>query len=394
MIPGYEDNWPDSYRSVLREIREVSVSWPNARALAESAIKLLRQAGLQVHRMRLGIEVTHPSLFSIAWDWDHKAGFREHLVRRNILNLPMYRQSPVRPVKERTLPEVRISLTGEQPLPAYNLVPDLVAEGFTDYVALPLRTATARDDVISFATQDSSGFSNSQLALFRQLAIEIQPYSALHAARLLTRTIAEIYLGKRTGSHVASGDLQRGSLRSLNAAVWIIDIRDFTAMSDTHEPSLLIEALNVFFEEVHTTITRHGGEILKFMGDAALVVFPDDNLSRACQRSLAASQEFMDRWPLCYEGPNQAFIRSIQYGVGLHCGQVLYGNVGAKHRLDFTVIGRDVNLTARLAELCASFNARLVCSQRFNRHTDEALSDLGNHELKGFKGRFRIFGRS
>ncbi|MDP6943911.1 MAG: adenylate/guanylate cyclase domain-containing protein, partial [Myxococcota bacterium] len=302
-----------------------------------------------------------------------------------------YLESPLRPVKERMVGEVRIHPLADETFPRFNMVSELRTGGFTDYVVLPLRTSKQRDDVVTFATRAEGGFSVHEIELLRQVVVLTAPYAALQAERLLTRTISQAYLGSRTGRLVADGQLHRGAVRFLDAALWISDLRDFTAVSEAHPPKDIIALLNGFFEAVDEAVSPHGGEILKLMGDAALVVFPDDDGVDPCKRALDSAMTLLDTWP----GPKAAtseLVASTRFGIGLHYGRVAYGNIGAEERLDFTVIGHDVNVTSRLASMCSGLNAAILCSDLFAARSGGDLDAFGDHPLRGLPGRLLLHG--
>jgi adenylate cyclase len=321
---------------------------------------------------------------AISWLWSSDAGFFEHLIPKDMIRSKMYLNSPVRPVKERKLPMVRIRPQETEHGEEYNLTQNLRADGFTDYIALPIASAGKRDDVVSFSTRVPTGYRPEHISFLQELVVQLQPQAALQAQRILTRVIAQLYLGENTGARVLSGDLTRGSLTELHAAIWLSDIRGFTQLSREISAEHVLGVLNSFFETIYHVTKEHGGEILKLMGDAALVVFPRTEVSDECSNALNAALKALGEWPKCYTGPEQERIHRLTFGIGLDFGSVLYGNIGAQNRLDFTVIGDTVNFCSRLAEMCGSLELGIVCSDTFAGRTQREMVHLGPHQLRGF----------
>jgi adenylate cyclase len=169
----------------------------------------------------------------------------------------------------------------------------------------------------------------------------------------------------------------------LNAAIWFSDLRGFTTISAALEPTELIAWLNSYFEAVCRPIGAHGGEILKFIGDAVLAVFPvHGDPVAACKAARAAAKEAHAALDRLNARRAAAGLPAMEHGIALHVGEVQYGNIGAQSRLDFTVIGSAVNLTSRLEGLCGKLHLRTVASAQFAAHVGD-LVPLGSFELKG-----------
>jgi adenylate cyclase len=208
-------------------------------------------------------------------------------------------------------------------------------------------------------------------------------------------TLLSVYLGPEAGSRVLAGSVRRGDGKTIAAAIWLCDMRGFTRISETLPADEVIQLLNDYFETMAGPVTDHGGEVLKFIGDAMLAIFPiadDLDRDRACRIALVAAEEALARLDAVNAARCERGQPEIGVGLGLHTGAVMYGNIGAPERLDFTVIGPAVNLTARIEDLCRPLGRRLLASERFASPCGSELVSLGFHRLRGLAEPQEIFG--
>ena len=223
------------------------------------------------------------------------------------------------------------------------------------------------------------------------------PILHVTALEIVARSLLDTYVGHRTGARVLSGQIRRGDANTIEAAISICDLRDFTVLSETLPPDALLALLNAYFEVVGAAVTARGGEILKFMGDAVLTIFPTSSevpLDAACDAALDAAIDLIDSLDAVNHRRRRAGEPPIRFGVGLHQGAVIYGNVGAAARLDFTVIGAAVNLTARLEKLTKSLDHRLLMSAEFAARVSTPVRSLGRHALAGVAEPQEVFTRA
>lgn len=285
---------------------------------------------------------------------------------------------------------IRRRLAGPAAQLDYPVCRELAAEGFTDYVARGLGFSDGRKGPMTMATRCPDGFSDEQLASLEPVWPALALRLELASAYIATSSLLEVYLGQNAARRVLAGEFVRGSGTSLRAAVWTCDLRDFTGLSDRLPPLEVTGLLDAYFERVVDAVTRHGGEVLKFIGDAILAVFPaDEDPGPACARALAAARLAV----ASIEQTNAARAERLVIGVALHLGEVFYGNIGGSGRLDFTVIGAAVNEACRLEALCKSLGAPIILSAAFREHLADAdLVDLGEHPLRGVRRPQRVFG--
>ena len=200
--------------------------------------------------------------------------------------------------------------------------------------------------------------------------------------------MADAYLGARTGRRVLSGQITRGDIEKINAAILISDIRDWTGLNTRTSAENALALANQYFEIVADAVEHNGGEVLKFIGDSVLAIFPlEGSLVGSvdvCTNALSAAQQAV-RTAQNSEPP-----LALDFGIGMHFGEVHYGNIGSKTRIDFTVMGQAVNTTARIESLCGKLNKRILFSEEFARHLTQTTVQIADEKLKGHESRFRI----
>jgi len=276
----------------------------------------------------------------------------------------------------------------------HRLLFELAADGATDYLALPLVFSDGSVSNLIFASNSKGGFSDQDVAGFEELAPYVTPIFEVLATRKLARTLLDTYVGPRTGERVLSGQIKRGDGEVIHAATWFSDLRDFTALTERLEPKDLLAMLNSYFEAIAAAVTARGGEVLRFIGDAMLIVFPvgpAGSQEEACAAAVDAAKDAINTLAALNIRRKRAGQPPIHFGVGLHLGEVIYGNVGAPDRLDFTVMGPAVNRTARLEGLTKALGHGLIMFGEFAGLIGEDTQSLGFYALKGVAGEQEVF---
>jgi adenylate cyclase len=339
----------------------------------------LRAAGLPIWRMSLALLNKHPELLWRTVQWHEHEGVnaieREH---RTALDA-FFTDSPVAALRQGTA-AIRERLEHDEP--RYPIGRDLKQQGGTDYYAQGLRFSNGEISYVSWATREPGGFASGTLAALERLLPALAQRVELESAYHATRSLLEVYLGKNAARRVLDGQFRRGGGELIRAAIWFCDLRGFTAVSDRSSPEHVVEMLDAYFERVAGAITERGGEVLKFIGDAILAIFPlTDGDAEACRRALAAAEAAL----AALEPP-------LVIGIALHVGDVMYGNIGSRERLDFTVISAAVNETSRLEGLCKVLGTRLTLSSAFVAALgDVEVIDLGEQDLKGVRDKLRVY---
>lgn len=275
----------------------------------------------------------------------------------------------------------------------FNLSRDLQAQGQTDYVVFVNRFAGdgvigEMDCVYSFwATKRPDGFRDDDLGALRRLVPALSLALKSVSLARIPGTLAEVYLGRDAGQRVVRGRIQRGVADRISAVLWFSDLRGYTTISDTADPEEIIPLLNDYADAVICAVHDAGGDVMKLMGDGTLAIFKADDPAEACAAALQAETAL--RVSLKELNARRAGEgRPVtQVYLGLHIGEVFYGNIGSTDRLDFTVVGPAVNEVSRIASICRSVDRHLVVSSAFAAQAPEAarghLVSLGRYALRG-----------
>ena len=344
----------------------------------------LNAEGASLLRVSAWLPTLHPELWGNQLIWSRREGCR--VIRRghDVTTTADYVGTPGEVIHRDRVGSLRVRLDVPLEQILQPMLRDLAAAGATDYFILSLDPGGDRPPWIAFTTDRPGGFESD--AIDRLLAM--RPLLSLHfrlaAANFATRSLLEVYLGANASRRVLAGEFRRGFGTEIRAAMWFCDMRGFTTMSDRLPPREVVRVLDQYFELVAGPIERHGGEILKFIGDAALAVFPieSEELASPCGRALAAAEEVLD----AVHGWAQAnAVRpALAIGIGLHVGVVMYGNIGGRERLDFTVIGGSVNELCRVESLCKVLGCPLLMTAEFAAGVArDDLVAVGRHALRG-----------
>ena len=275
----------------------------------------------------------------------------------------------------------------------FSIIQDMKDQGHTDYVVFVYRFANdatigEMDCVYSgWSTRNPDGFSDEGMAALRllvpALGLAIKSAGLAHVAH----TLVETYLGRDAGRRVIQGRTQRGVADRIEAALWFSDLRGYTTITDTAKPSEIIPLLNDYAEAVITAIHEAGGDVLKLIGDGTLALFRTDDPAEACRRALQAEANLRVRIAELNERRKAEERPITSVYIGLHVGEVFYGNVGSFDRLDFTVVGPAVNETSRIASMCRSVDRPILVSSAFAASLSAAervgLVSVGRFALRG-----------
>ena len=249
--------------------------------------------------------------------------------------------------------------------------------------------------VYSFMTDRRGGFGDDDIALLQATLPGLSLAMKADAGHVIASGLLGTYLGEDAGRRVHAGAVERGSVSSMRAVLWYADIRGFTATTDAAPGPIVIDLLNDVFETLTAAIRTRGGQVLKFIGDAMLATFSlEGDPAETCQRALDAAAEAMQSLDALGAARAAAGLPGVSVDLALHLGEVLYGNVGAADRLDFTVIGPAVNEVARIEALCEPLGRQVLVSAEFvaaDRRAGGALESLGFHALRGVRERKEIF---
>ena len=340
--------------------------------------------GLPLWRATLHMGTLHPLTRSSGTRWLREPKLiEEYRVPQGGEATDEYLRSPIRATTERGTP-FRRRLTEDNR--EYPLLSKLRNSGVTDYLALALNRTYRRFPVVTWATDRPSGFTEAEIAELE----EINPALALivdrRAIRWITDNLLDTYLGPLAGQRVLAGQIRRAVGERLHAVIMITDMRGFTALSDRQPGEEVIKLLDDYFDAIVTPVEARKGETLKFMGDGVLSIFPAadaGDFPEASAQALEAALEGLDRLGIANKARRETDRPEIRCGIGLHVGEVIFGNVGAATRLDFTVVGPAVNLASRIEGLTKQLLRPILVSSAFARVCPRPLVSLGFHPVHG-----------
>jgi adenylate cyclase len=383
--------------SVLQELSDWLID--GARSAANPAIAMeescerLVEAGIPLWRVGVFVRTLHPEIFGRNFVWKPGSPVEVGTADFGVLDDPGFQVSPLAIVFRQAL-EVR-ARADDPASDRFPIIADLRAEDVTDYVALPLPFTDGTVNASSWTTKQPGGFTEQQLNALRAVIRPLARYIEIVSLRRTASMLLDTYVGNRAGEKIMGGQIRRGHTETMNAAIWLSDLRGFTALSDRLPAETVVDILNQYFDCQVAAIREHGGEVLKYMGDGLLAVFPVDEYvgdeQQVCSRVLEAARESRASVEaLRYQIGDT--VERFRFGVALHVGRILYGNIGGGSRLDFTCIGPAINLAARLEKLTGKLHRTVVASEGFAGICQGGWADLGEFPVAGFSKAARVFG--
>lgn len=356
----------------------------------------LRVVGIAVDRCWLHNRTLRPNFAGVSRLWQKGSPITFSTLAYGFESTPVYLRSPVHfVVEDRQFHYWRIDGPGSLPFP---VLEELRDDGYVGYAITPMFFSDGAVNVISWATKRPGGFTPDDLRVLEGLMPNLAAVVEIKSLRRFASSLLATYVGREPGERILKGQVRRGDVLSATAAVMLADMRDFTAMSDTHSPELVIETLNRYFDCIIPPVHRRDGEVLEIMGDAMLVIF-NENAERdsreVCRRAFAAAKEGLaalreaNATEAAANGADGIMLRA---GFALHHGQASYGNIGSGERLDFTVIGPDINLTSRIERICRDIGRELIMSANFAALLDEPAFEIGHFDLRGFARKQLLYG--
>ncbi len=352
--------------------------------------------GFPLWRNRLLVRTLNPLLFALGYTWKRDGSeVAVNEIPHEVMQSPQYLNSPFAMVINGE-GGVRRRLEGPGARLDYPILEDLVAEGATDYVAMPLRFSDGQLNILTLVSDRPGGFSTEELGQIYEILPVLSRMFESHALRLSSATLLRTYLGSDAGQRVMDGLVKRGDGEDIHAAIWITDLRDSTGLAASLSREDYLSLLNRYFDSVAGAVLDHGGEVLKFIGDSVLAIFaiedPDQKEPEACARALLAAAEASRRVAAVNLERAADGAPPLNFGIGLHRGDLTFGNIGTSKRLDFTVIGSAVNEASRIEGLSKTLNRQILISSAFRQSVPDPMISLGHHSLRGVTGEREIFG--
>ena len=343
--------------------------------------------GIPLWRVAMFVRTLHPDFFGEAWFWRRGAEVVVQQGRHSFRTSDDYLNSPILQTYRAGQP-VRQRLTQPPSTDESSFFGEMRGEGVTDYLAVPLAFTDGSLHGISWSTKEPGGFTDAQLIALQWVTRPLARLAEIHALRHTAGNLLDAYVGNNAGARILAGQIRRGDADEIRAAIWLSDMRGYTDLSDQLPPQTIVKVLNRYFDCQVPAILEQGGEVLKFMGDGLLAIFPiaadDFDIDEVCRRVLTAARATYSNVDAMNTAEGAKLARELRFGLALHVGEVLYGNIGGAGRLDFTCIGPAVNLVARLEKVAAQLGRTVIASAGFAQHCRSEMAELGEFSVAGF----------
>jgi adenylate cyclase len=384
----------DEQSPSTRVLASTVVEWLAGEALLDSEpttlygelCERLRGVGIPIRRGQVGFRTLHPLYDVGRLNWTTERGVFVELYRPEQIGRDEFLRSPMGHVLNHRLPILRRRLTGDTALLDFAILEEFRAQGGTDYVVFLVGfDRTGRNGVIcSWLSDRPAGLTDDEIVQLQQITRQLGIALKAKMERSIAQNIAHAYLGKRAGEAVLAGSIRRGDGEKITAALWYSDLRRSTEFADRLPAEAFLQLLGQYYEMTAASVLDHGGEVVSLIGDAVLGVFrvegaPDD----ACRRALAAAGEARRRLD---SSGTTATGAALDFGISLHLGQVIHGNVGVPERLQFTLVGSAVNEVVRVQDLTKTLGCPLLATAPFaSAVPNEPWRALGEHASRGLE---------
>jgi len=357
---------------------------PSLNDLAANLAQRVMDAGLPLWRVRISIRTLHPLITAKSAAWEREEGVVAMVnAAHGLESRPSYVGSPLQVMADTRQPFRKI-LT--EPLgPNDHLVLyELKERGATDYFGAPMLFTESAGGLVVFVTDARDGFSDADIDKLLTIIRVITPMVEVLQLKQSSHAITDAYLGSRSAKKVLSGQITRGHIETIRAAILFSDIRGWTAINTRLPPSETVAIANTYFDIIDGAVSEHDGEVLKMLGDGVLAIFIGASDAQACANAMAAART---AHKTAQEDPDF----TTRFGIGMHVGEVLYGNVGSAGRLDFTVLGAAVNLASRVEGFCGRLDQDILFSEEFANRLDMPVQHIGTEPIKGLSAPQRIY---
>src|SRR5215469_4999645 len=375
-------------RAAVDWLTDGARSAPQPEQVLAQLSERLVDCGIPLWRVAVFVRTLHPQVMGRRFVWRPGAEVEISEAPYELLETATFRESPITRVYQ-TGQAIRRKLADPHCAADFPILAELQAEGVTDYLVSPLVFTDGAVHAVTCTTRQPGGFTDDEIAGIEAIITPLARVAEVRALRRTASVLLDTYVGHDAGERILAGQIRRGDIEEIHAAIWLSDMRGFTALSDRQPPRVLIELLNRYFDCQVPVILEHGAEVLKFMGDGLLAIFAiSGDEAEVCKRALAAARQAQ---------ANVAALASeampgLRFGLALHIGNVLYGNIGSCNRLDFTCIGPAVNFAARIEKLAGELGRGVLASSEFAKHCRGEFTALGEFTLPGFSAAQLVFG--
>ena len=363
-------------------------SAPQPQQVLTQLSERLVACGIPLWRVAVFVRTLHPNVMGRRFLWRPDAEVELTEAPFELLETEYFRDSPIARVYQ-TGVAIRRKLADPDSPEDFPVLADLRAEAVTDYLASPLVFTDGAVHAVTCTTRQPGGFTDEEIAGIEAVITPLARVAEIRSLRRMASTLLDTYVGHDAGERILAGHIRRGDIEEIHAGIWLSDMRGFTALADGLPPRVLIDLLNRYFDCQVPVILEHGAEVLKFMGDGLLAIFAvAGDETEVCQRALAAARQAQTN----IAALASSAMPGLRFGLALHIGDVLYGNIGSGNRLDFTCIGPAVNFAARIEKLTGQLGRAILASEEFARHCPGEFSALGEFTLPGFSAAQSVFG--
>ncbi|WP_299623970.1 adenylate/guanylate cyclase domain-containing protein [uncultured Tateyamaria sp.] len=360
----------------------------------------LLDGGVPVARISIGRSVPHPVIGLLDMQWERETGQvnKQTLTGAQVLS-ELHLDDPFADLSRDEFSSITADLRDPKEIARYQIFNQLAASGMTSYAAFARKFGTRqklcsrvsehfRGASLSFATKRFSGFFASDLAGLERLVPAICVCARVDTDMFMTHEVLETYLGRISGKRVLTGQIDRRDAQTIECALFYADMRGSLVLSQSLDTPAYLDTVNAFFDGTANAVADHGGEVLKFIGDGILAIFPIEEGTRPrenmCQAALAAAREAVVRATHSNKVRGADNLPPVEFGIALHVGEVIYGNVGVERRLDFTATGPEVGLAARIEALTRSLDAAILASAAFAAQISEAGNTHPPQHVRSF----------
>jgi len=363
--------------------------------LAELSDRLVG-CGIPLWRAAVFVRTLHPQIMGRRYLWHPNTGVSVTDADFESLDGEEYLTSPIVHVCH-TGRALRRHVADPDCPNDFPILDELRSNGASDYLISPLLFTNGEIHAATWTTRRPGGFTDAHIAGIEAIVAPLTRVAEIRALRRTASSLLDAYLGHQVGERILGGQIRRGDTEAIRAVIWLSDMRGFTGLSDRLPPQTLIDLLNRYFDCQVPVILEHGGEVLKFMGDGLLAIFriagDAAEEQRVCRKALDAAREARARVAaMDSASERRSGDGGVRFGLALHLGEALYGNIGGGNRLDFTCIGPAVNMAARIEGLTAEVGRVILASSEFAKHCARELVPVGKFSLRGFGAVQAVFG--
>jgi adenylate cyclase len=373
-----------SAQSAVAWLIDGARSAPLAQDVLTELCERLTGCGLPLWRVVVFVRTLHPQVVGRRFVWRPDKGTEVSDGSFELLERDIFRNSPMAHVGT-TGEALRRKLADPACPMDFSVLPELRGEGVTDYVVSPLHFTSGAIHFASWSTKQPGGFTDAEIGVIESVVAPLTRVAEIRAAQRVAGNLLATYVGKNAGERILAGRIRRGDTEAIHAAIWLSDMRGFTKLAGRLAPQALVDLLNRYFDCQVPAIAEHNGEVLKFMGDGLLAIFPtgaERDAAAVCASALKAA--LAARAKVAELQATSDSDSGVRFGLALHLGDVLYGNIGSGNRLDFTCIGPAVNLAARLEKLAGRLGRTVLASEDFAKYCGGDFSPIGKFAVAGF----------